>query len=112
MTSPKKPSSMTLEQFLSQAGPGEPLEILQARHAEDVEWAKSFMDTPLEGSIRIKPGRPLKGEEAPTTTKAVKMPPDFWGEMEKRAQEAGLSLHAAMRQALLQWTKRHHPKAS
>ncbi len=37
MTPSKNPSSMTLEQSLSQAGLGEPLEILQARHAEDVE---------------------------------------------------------------------------
>jgi hypothetical protein len=31
--------------------------------------------------------------------------------MEVAAKNAGLNLHAAMREALTKWTKEHHPKA-
>jgi len=111
---PVKPRTLTEAEFLASLGPGEPLDVLQARHPEDVAWAMAHRHDPLEGAVRIRivPGRPPKGKEAPTVTKAIKMPPDFWGEMETQARETGLNLHAAMRQALMEWTKRHQPKAS
>jgi len=89
--------------------PGEPLEVLQKRHAEDVTWAEKHKDAPLEGGvrIRIKPGRPPKGKEAPIKVKAVKMPVAFWESFESQAEAAGLTLHAAMRSALLEWASKH-----
>jgi hypothetical protein len=89
--------------------PGEPLEVLQRRHAEDVAWAEEHKDAPLEGGvrIRIKPGRPPKGKEAPIQVKAVKMPVAFWESFESQAEASGLTLHAAMRSALLEWASRH-----
>ena len=57
--------------------------------------------------IRIKPGRPPKGKEAPIRVKAVKMPVAFWETFESQAEASGLTLHAAMRSALLEWASRH-----
>ena len=100
---------MTEAEFMASLGPGEPLEILQARHSEDVAWANAHKNQPLEGMtrIRITPGRPPKGEEAPVQVKAVKMPESFWANFQAQAQAAGLTLHAAMRSALIEWASRH-----
>jgi hypothetical protein len=89
--------------------PGESLEVVQKRHLEDVAWAEEHKDLPLEGDvrIRIRPGRPPKGKEAPVRVKAVKMPAAFWERFESQAEAAGLTLHAAMRSALLEWASRH-----
>jgi hypothetical protein len=99
---------MNWDEFFK-AFPGEPLEALQRRHAEDVAWAEDHKDAPLEGGvrIRIKPGRPPKGKEAPIQVKAVKMAVAFWESFEFQAEAAGLTLHAAMRAALLEWASRH-----
>ena len=106
--------TMTEAEFLASLGSGEPLEILQARQAEDVAWAMAHKNESLDGAVRIRivPGRPPKGEEAPVMPKVLKMPPAFWEEMAKLASRDGLSLHAAMRQAVLKWAKEHqHSKA-
>ena len=99
---------MSWDEFFKEF-PGDPLEVLQKRHAEDVAWAEAQMEAPTEGGmrIRIKPGRPPKGKEAPVQVKAVKMPVAFWESFESQAEAAGLTLHAAMRSALLEWASRH-----
>lgn len=99
---------MSWEEFFKEF-PGEPLEVLKKRHAEDVKWAEDRMATgPEDGlRIRINPGRPPKGQEAPVQVKAVKMPAEFWALFETQAAAAGLSLHAAMRSALLEWASKH-----
>jgi hypothetical protein len=105
---------MSWDEFFKE-NPGEPLDRLQKRHPEDVAWAEAHMDSPPEGGIRIRinPGRPPKGKEAPVQVKAVKMPVAFWETFEAQAEAAGLTLHAAMRSALLDWASRHcaHPSA-
>jgi len=109
----KRIKTMSEEEFLEFLGPGEPLEVLQARHAEDVAWAMAESNKPSETLIRIRlvPGRPPKGQEAPVKLKAIKMPEAFWTQMEAAAKSSGLNLHAAMREALTKWTQDHHPKA-
>ena len=99
---------MTWEQFFLE-NPGEPLNVLKQRHAEDVAWAEAHKDEPLKHAIRIRtaPGRPPKGEEAPVQVKAVKMPAAFWDSFQSQANAEGLTLHAAMRNALLEWTGKH-----
>ena len=99
---------MTWDQFFRE-NPGEPLDVLQRRHAEDVALAERQLDHPSRDGvrIRIKPGRPPKGEEAPVQVKAVKMPAAFWDRFQAQAQAAGLTLHAAMRDALIEWAGRH-----
>lgn len=111
MTRPAR--TMSEEAFLQWLGPGEPLDVLQARQAEDVALAMAGKDKPVQGLVRIRivPGRPPKGQEAPVRLKAVKMPEAFWTQMEAAARDSGLNLHAAMREALIAWTKEHPPKA-
>lgn len=104
---------MTWDEFFKE-NPGESLEVLQARHAEDVAWAMAHKDEPPEGeTIRIRStrGRPPKGQEAPVQLKALKMPPAFWIQMEAAAKASGLNLHSAMREAVTQWTMKHRSKA-
>jgi hypothetical protein len=55
-------------------------------------------------------GRPRKGTVvAPAEPRSVKMPPAFWNAMTEAAGRSGLSLHGAMREALLDWTRTHTP---
>ncbi len=105
----KRLKTMTEKEFLVSLGTGEPLETLKARHAADVAWAEAHRKESLARAVRIRivPGRPPKGEEAPVQVKAVKMPPEFWDAFQAQAQEAGLTLHAAMRNALLEWAGKH-----
>lgn len=105
----KRIKTMTTTEFLASLGPGEPPEVLQARHAEDVAWADAQKQEPLSNAVRIRitPGRPPKGEEAPVQVKAVKMPAAFWESFQSQAAAEGLTLHAAMRNALLEWTGKH-----
>lgn len=109
----KRIKTMSEEEFMEFLGPGEPLDVLQARHAEDVALAMAERNNSLgnPARIRIVPGRPPKGQEAPVRLKAIKMPEAFWTQMEAAARNSGLNLHAAMREALIKWTKEHHPKA-
>jgi hypothetical protein len=109
----KSIKTLSEKEFMEFLGPGEPLRVLQARHAEDVALAMAEKDMALEGMVRIRivPGRPPKGQEAPVRLKAIKMPEAFWVQMEAAAKNSGLNLHAAMREALTKWTKEHHPKA-
>jgi hypothetical protein len=105
MTRPKPLSKqMSWEEFFKE-NPGEPLEVLRKRHAADVKWAEANRDAAFPDAVRIRiaPGRPPKGQEAPVQVKAVKMPQAFWEAFQHSAEAAGLTLHAAMRNALLEW---------
>ena len=54
--------------------------------------------------VQTRQGRPKKGQpKATTQTKNVRLPPDLWETIERVANDNGLSLHAAMRQAMLEW---------
>lgn len=108
-----RPIEMTWEAFFRKH-PGEPVEVLRARHAEDVAWAEAQKNDPSEGPpirIRISRGRPPIGEEAPVQLKGLKMPKAFWAQMEDAARASGLNLHAAMREAVIQWTLNHRSNA-
>ena len=109
----KRIKTMSEDEFMALLGPGEPAEVLRARHAEDVALAEAQKDQPMEGMIRVRivPGRPPKGQEAPVKLKALKMPAAFWEQMEQAAKVSGMNLHAAMREAVTKWTAEHRPKA-
>lgn len=66
--------------------------------------------------VQTRQGRPKKGEpKATTQTKNVRLPPEVWEVMERAAEDRGLSLHAAMRRALLEWLgriRRTSPRAT
>ena len=52
-------------------------------------------------------GRPKKGEETgPSTPRSVRFPAAIWNELEKRAAAEGMSLHAALRAAIVEWLRR------
>ena len=60
----------------------------------------------LEGGIHVRRGRPVKGQETgPTEPRSIRFPANVWRELEAIAKVRGLSLHSAMRQAILQWAK-------
>ena len=58
-------------------------------------------------TVQIGRGRPRKMlEVGGTIPRSVRFPPAIWALLEKRAKEKGLSLHAALREAILAWTNR------
>ena len=66
----KKIKTMTDAEFLTSLGKGEPVEVLKARHTKDAALAEAHKNEPLSAALRIRivPGRPPKGEEAPAPT--------------------------------------------
>ena len=57
--------------------------------------------------IHLKRGRPRKGEETgPTTPRSIRFPGPVWKRLEKQAKAKGLTLHAALRAAVLEWVSR------
>ncbi len=57
--------------------------------------------------IHVARGRPTKGTETgPTIPRSVRFPAKLWKELEAKAKARGLSLHSALRAAILEWAKR------
>ena len=60
-----------------------------------------------EGVVHMRMGRPRKGEETGRTIpRSIRFPPPVWRRLEKRAKAEGISLHAALRAAILEWARR------
>ncbi len=60
-----------------------------------------------EGIVHVRPGRPRKGEETgPTIPRSVRFPAPVWRQLEKRAKAEGITLHAALRAAIIAWAGR------
>lgn len=60
-----------------------------------------------EGIVHVRPGRPRKGQETgPTTPRSIRFPAPIWKQLEKRAKAEGITLHAALRAAILEWAGR------
>lgn len=64
-------------------------------------------------SIRVGRGRPRKGTETgPTLPRSVRFPASVWQHLERCAKAEGISLHAALRAAVVAWMNEHgdaHP---
>lgn len=107
------PSPMTLEAFQA-LGPerGRPAAEMGKSYHQDVAALERDFGPQVPAFLCAK-GRPRKGTTAdPVQPRVVKMPPAFWKTMGDLAQASGLTLHAAMREALLKWAQDHaHPKA-
>ena len=57
--------------------------------------------------VQVGRGRPRKIlEVGGTIPRSVRFSPAIWALLEERAKEKGLSLHAALREAILTWTHR------
>jgi hypothetical protein len=60
-----------------------------------------------EGFVHVRTGRPRKGEETgPTVPRSVRFPAPVWKQLEKRAKSEGITLHAALRAAIIEWVGR------
>ena len=60
-----------------------------------------------EGIVHVGRGRPRKGEETgPTIPRSIRFPAPVWKRLEERAKAEGISLHAALRAAILEWAAR------
>jgi hypothetical protein len=52
-------------------------------------------------------GRPRKGQETgPTIPRSIRFAPAVWKRLEQRAKAEGITLHAALRAAILEWAGR------
>jgi hypothetical protein len=60
-----------------------------------------------EGIVHVGRGRPRKGTETgPTVPRSVRFPAQLWKQLEAKAKTEGLTLHSALRAAILEWAKR------
>ena len=101
---------MSMKAFLKASAPGEPLEVLQARHEEDAEWAERAFagNETLAPPIRIQRGRPKTGEEAPqTVVKAIRLPVHLLEKLQAKAEAQGLSLNALLQMAASEYLSHH-----
>ena len=58
-------------------------------------------------TIHVGIGRPKKGEETgPTIPRSVRFPAAVWKLLEERAEAEGMTLHAALRAAIIAWVSR------
>src|SRR5262245_24114141 len=57
--------------------------------------------------VQVGRGRPRRLlESGGTTPRSVRFPDEIWTLLERRAKAKGLSLHAALREAILEWARR------
>ena len=60
-----------------------------------------------EGIVHVGRGRPKKGTETgPTVPRSVRFPAKLWEVLEAKVKAEGLTLHSALRVAILEWAKR------
>ena len=60
-----------------------------------------------EGIVHVGRGRPRKGmETGPTVPRSVRFPAQLWKQLETKAKAEGITLHSALRAAILDWAKR------
>jgi hypothetical protein len=58
-------------------------------------------------TVQVGRGRPKKLEEVGgTSPRSVRFPDEVWRLLEARAKKRGLTLHAALREAILAWIER------
>ena len=57
-----------------------------------------------EGMIHVRLGRPKKGTESgPTEPRSIRFPAPVWELLERKAKAEGMTLHSALRAAILDW---------
>ena len=57
--------------------------------------------------VQVGRGRPKRVLEAGgTTPRSVRFPDEIWALLERRAKAKGTTLHAALREAILEWARR------
>jgi hypothetical protein len=59
-----------------------------------------------EGIVHVRRGRPGKGTETgPTEPRSIRFPASVWKMLEERAEAQGLTLHSALRAAIIDWVR-------
>lgn len=59
-----------------------------------------------EGIVHVGRGRPRKGTETgPTEPRSIRFPAPMWKLLEERAKAQGLTLHSALRAAIIEWVR-------
>jgi hypothetical protein len=59
-----------------------------------------------EGMIHVRRGRPRKGSETgPTEPRSIRFPAQVWEMLERKAKVEGMTLHSALRAAILDWVR-------
>ncbi len=105
-TQPRKDSS-TLERHLGYQPETRSLADVLKNYELEVREAEQACG-PQVPALLVGSGRPRKGQEpGEIQVKALKMPTLFWMQLARKAEAQGLSLHAAMRIALVEWAARH-----
>jgi len=57
--------------------------------------------------VQVGRGRPRKLlEPGPTSPRSVRFPDKIWALLERHAKARGITLHAALREAILEWARR------
>jgi hypothetical protein len=60
-----------------------------------------------EGIVHAGRGRPKKGQETgPTFPRSIRFSEPVWTRLKRHARAKGLTLHAALREAVLEWVNR------
>ena len=59
-----------------------------------------------EGYTLPSPGRPRKGQETGSVPKSIRFPAKVWSQLEGKAKAQGMTLHAALRTAIMEWVSR------
>jgi hypothetical protein len=110
-----QPEIITMDEALREsAGRAPTIKEIQANYQQIVEEVEAKYG-PHVSSIYLhilpKKGRPKAGDIVePVQTKSVKMPPAFWADLQGAAREHGLTMHAAIRTALMEWVTKNHAK--
>ncbi len=90
----REPSRASLEEI-------PPMDFSKARRNP---YAKKIAEQGI--TVQVGKGRPRKVlEVGGTQPRSVRFPDAVWKRIEKRAQQRGMTLHAALREAILAWLK-------
>jgi hypothetical protein len=85
------------------------MQARQAQTAKEVEAEYGPHVPSIYLHLLPRRGRPKVGEpQEPVQTKSVRMPPVFWDEFRELAGKDGMTLHAAIRSALVDWVEKKH----
>ena len=58
-------------------------------------------------TVQVGRGRPKRlRESGGTTPRSVRFSDEVWALLEQRAKQKGMTLHAALREAILEWARR------
>ena len=104
----KKPSEPSETESILGFRPGtRKLADVLANYDQEVLEIERAMG-PQTPALLVGSGRPRKGQEpGEIQIKALKMPVPFWTQFALKAKAQKLSVHAAMRVALVEWASRH-----